>query len=159
MKKLLIDLDRCSRCDECRAHCDYFYHPDGHHGYVRCMALATQELVCRRCDDPPCVKACPRTALEKRPDGMLNRYSMRCTSCKTCTTACPFGVIVPEIVEYHTTMCDLCAGRSSDTKAPVCVASCPHGALQWTDAAAAPEKDIHEVRGGKFLAHAVIWKK
>lgn len=159
MKRLLIDLELCSRCTDCTAQCSYYYHPAGHRGYIRCMALATQEHVCRRCDDPPCVKSCPRQALEKRADGMLNRYAMRCTSCKTCTTACPFGVISPEIVEYQTTMCDYCADRSNDTTPPLCVTSCPHGALQWTDAAEAPEKDIHAVRGGKFLTHAVTWKK
>ncbi|MBN1823276.1 MAG: 4Fe-4S binding protein [Endomicrobiales bacterium] len=159
MKKLFIDIEKCYQCKECTAECSYYYHPQKKQGYVRCLALAAQEHVCRRCDDPPCVKGCPQEALEKRPDGMLDRHSMRCTSCKTCTIACPFGVIYPEIVEYKTTMCDYCTDRADDTVPPVCTVTCPMGALKWIEVEENPAKDIYAVRDGKYYVRVIKWKK
>jgi Fe-S-cluster-containing dehydrogenase component len=158
MKKLLIDLEKCYKCKKCSAECSYYYHPQNE-GYIRCIALAVQEHVCRRCDEPPCVNACPQEALEKKPDGMLTRYAMRCTSCKTCTVACPFGVIAPEIVEYKNMMCDYCTVRSSDAIPPRCVTTCPEQALQWQEGEPDPAKEIYAVRNGQFLVRAVKWKK
>lgn len=159
MKKMLIDLEKCYKCRKCEAACDYYYHPDDE-GYIRFFALAAQEHVCRRCDDPPCVKSCPQEALEQRPeDRRLERSSMRCTSCKTCTVACPFGVIYPQIVEYKTSMCDYCLDRATDEKPPVCTKGCPHGAIQYTEVAEDPANEIYAVRGGAFFVHTVKWQK
>ncbi len=157
VKKLLINLEKCYACKECTARCSYHYHPENK-GMLRCIALAVQEHVCRRCDEPPCVKSCPQQALEKRPDGMLNRYSLRCTSCKSCTIACPFGVIIPAIVEYKTTMCDYSEGRVAD-KEPVCIASCPHKALEFVEVEEDPEKNIYAVRKGQFFVRTIKWQK
>jgi Fe-S-cluster-containing dehydrogenase component len=157
-KKLLIDLEKCYKCKRCEAKCSYYYHP-GNKGFVRCLALATQEHVCRQCEESPCVKACPQKALEKRADGMLNRYSLRCTSCKTCTVACPFGVITPEVVDYTTSSCDLCVGRCDDEHPPKCALTCPHGAVQWVDVQEDAAKDIHAIRKGKYFVRTTKWKK
>jgi Fe-S-cluster-containing dehydrogenase component len=158
MKKLVIDIEKCYQCTDCVADCDYYYHPHNK-GYVRCMALSAQEHVCRRCENAPCISACPREALEKDINGRLNRSSLRCTSCKSCTVACPFGVIYPQIVEYASTMCDYCADRCDDAHAPVCVKSCPHGALDWREVKEDPSTDIYAVRDGAFFVHTVKWKK
>ncbi len=158
MKKLVIDIDVCYQCTDCVADCDYFYHPHNK-GYVRCMALAAQEHVCRRCEDSPCVSACPREALEKDANGRLNRSSLRCTSCKSCTVACPFGVIYPRIVEYSSTMCDYCADRCTDEQTPVCVKSCTQGALQWREVSEDPSANIYAVRDGAFYVRTIKWKK
>ncbi|MFH1368174.1 MAG: 4Fe-4S dicluster domain-containing protein [Elusimicrobiota bacterium] len=158
MKKILIDLEICYNCKECKAACDYYYHPKNE-GWVRLLALGAQELVCRRCDDPPCVKSCPQNALEFKPGGFLNRYSMRCTSCKTCTAACPFGVIYPDIVEYKTTMCDHCLDRAADDSPPVCTKTCPLNAIKWIEVEEDPLKDIYAVRNGLYYVHTIKWQK
>ena len=158
VKKLFIDLEICYKCRECTAKCSYYYHPENQ-GYVRCLALAAQEHVCRRCEDKPCVNACPWETLQKRPDGMLDRFSLRCTSCKTCTLACPFGTIYPEIVEYKTTMCDLCIGRDGNDNPPECTKTCPHNAIKYLEIEEDQKKDIYAVRNGQFLVHTVKWLK
>lgn len=159
MKKLLIDLEKCYKCKECKAKCSYFHHPEND-GYVRPIALAIQEHVCRRCEEPPCVAACPQEALEKREsDGRLERYSMRCTSCKTCTIACPFGVIFPQIVEYKTFMCDLCLDRCDDKTPPVCTKTCPENAIQWVEVKEDPKNNIYAVRDGQFFVRTVRWRE
>lgn len=157
MKKLFIDLEMCYKCKECTAQCSYYYHPENK-GHVRCLALAAQEIVCRRCEEPPCVKSCPQDALEKNAEGMLQRYSMRCTSCKSCTIACPFGVIYPEIVEYKTSSSD-CTSCEAENKTPLCVTSCPKGAIQYIEVKEDPAKDIYAVRNGRFFVHTVRWKR
>jgi Fe-S-cluster-containing dehydrogenase component len=158
MKKLLIDLEKCYKCPKCEAKCSYHYHP-GNEGYIRCIALGIQEHVCRRCEEPPCVNSCPREALKKREDGMIDRYSMRCISCKNCTIACPFGVIIPEIVEYKTSACDLSSDRSDDNTPPVCVDSCPQKAIEWVEVSEDPSKNIYAVRGGRYFVRAIKWQK
>lgn len=158
MKKLLIDVEKCYQCRVCTAGCDYYYHP-GNKGYVRCLALAAQEHVCRQCEEKPCVAACPREALEPDARGFLNRYSLRCSSCKSCTVACPFGVIYPQIVEYATTMCDYCADRCDDDHTPVCANTCPCGAIRWEDVREDPSASIYAVRNGAYYVHVRKWKK
>jgi len=103
------------------------------------------------------VKACPNEALEKQPDGTVKRYSMRCTGCETCTLACPFGAIYPEIVPYLTSQCDYCLGKSNGGE-PECVKSCPQKAVQYIEVEESKEKDIHLI-GEKLAVHAVPWRK
>ncbi len=174
MKKLLIDLEKCYKCQKCKAQCSYYYHPAYESpdmisdstvdtslssGVPRLLALAAQEHVCRRCDNPPCVASCPWQALEQRKDTMLlDRYSMRCTSCKSCSVACPFGVIYPELVHYKTHQCDYCFDRSEDAP-PLCVSTCEENALQWTEVTEDISKDIYAVRGGRYFVYTVKWKK
>ena len=157
MKKLFIDLEKCYKCKKCDAKCSYYYHPENE-GQARRLALAAQEHVCRRCDNAPCIISCPWEALAKREDGLLEGI-LCAVLCRLCTAACPFGVIYPEIVEYKTSQCDYCFGRSDDNTPPLCVSTCKEKALQWIEAQEDPEKDIYAVRGGKYYVYTVKWKK
>ena len=169
MKRLYIDLETCYKCKECKASCSYFYHPENK-GIITLLEKATHILVCRKCEEAPCVKACPNEALEKQSDGSLKRYSMRCTGCKTCTLACPFGATYPEVVPYLTSQCEHCleggkfypvdrilsAGR--DGELPECVKSCPEKAVQYIEVEEDKEKDIYFI-GNHLAVHAIPWKK
>ncbi|MFA5858291.1 MAG: 4Fe-4S dicluster domain-containing protein [Elusimicrobiota bacterium] len=157
MKKILIDLEKCYTCKKCDAKCSYYYH-DNNTGVERLLALASQRLVCRRCKESFCVAACPNKALEKREDGMVDRYSFRCTSCKTCSIACPFGTIYPEIVTHKTSGCDLCVNRSDDNTVPLCVQSCPNNALTWVEVEENAEQDVYLVKD-KVAVKTLRWEK
>ena len=156
MKRLFIDLEKCYRCKQCTAKCSYFHHPENK-GIITLLELATKAQICRKCEEAPCVKACPQEALEKQPDGTLKRYSMRCTGCKTCALACPFGTIYPEIVPYLTSQCDYCLGKG-DEKEPECISSCPEGAVQFIEVEESKEKDIYLI-GENLAVHSVPWSK
>ena len=130
MKKLLIDLDICSKCEECGMLCSYIQHP-GNSGITTLREFAHFAVVCRRCDDAPCVASCPWEALEMQPTNMLKRYMMRCTSCKNCSGACPFGVIYSETIPFVISRCDYCIGRLRDGEVPICLQSCTHGGIQY----------------------------
>ncbi len=135
-KRLYIDLDACSsgECDKCIIECSYFYHPQdpGNNGIVSVAELATYALVCRKCEEPHCVNACPVEALKQQDDKekLLVRHNMRCISCKSCSYACPYGTIYPEHVPYPIHNCDFCLDRRQELYEPLCIKSCPYGALK-----------------------------
>lgn len=64
---------------------------------------------------------------------MLKRYMMRCTSCKSCSHGCPFGVIYPETIPFVISRCDFCLGRLRGDELPICLQSCAHGGIKYAD--------------------------
>ncbi|MBU1125166.1 MAG: 4Fe-4S binding protein [Candidatus Omnitrophica bacterium] len=156
MKRLFVDLEICSSCKECAVACDYFYHPQNN-GISSLREYATFATICRHCEEAPCVNACYHHALERARDGHLKRYAMRCTSCKSCTLACPFGVIFQDFIPYLDSKCDFCVGTSE--KMPACIRSCPEKAIQIQEFAAEDqEKDIYFV-GQHLAVHARKWSR
>ena len=147
-KRLIIDLEKCDRCDSCGVSCDYYQRPHAEdHGMLGLRERATFALVCRQCLYASCIIACPFDAIERQDDGIIKRYNLRCVSCKSCAHACPFGTIYPEMLQFYETHCDSCLGRNEE--APPCVASCSQGALEYR-ALDPGEADIHIV--DEFLA-------
>lgn len=155
MKRLFIDLELCDKCPECAVKCGYFYHPQNN-GITNLREYATFSLYCRKCEEAPCVNACYHEALEKQADGVLKRYKMRCTSCKSCSIACPFGTIFAEFIPYLDSRCDYCLSLSE--RLPDCIGSCPYKAIEIREVEESPEADIYFV--GKNLAvHSLRWNK
>jgi len=120
------------------------------------LEVAGRLLVCRQCEEAPCVKSCPSDALEKKEDGTVVRHILLCTGCRTCTIACPFGTIYPEIVPYFASRCDYCLDRIKDE--PDCVKTCPHGALKYIEVEEDKEKDIYLI-GDNLAVHSIPWIK
>ena len=130
--RVVVDLDKCDQCDSCGVRCAYMYRPHAtDQGVLALRERATYQLVCRRCEAPSCVLACPFDALERQPDGVLKRHNLRCVSCKLCAHACPFGTIYPDMVPFYVTPCDYCLGQH-DGKPP-CAGSCSRGAVEYLD--------------------------
>ena len=144
MKKLLIDLDACSQCDECGMLCSLIQHP-GNNGVTSLREFAHFANVCRRCDDAPCVASCPWEALQMQDTKMLKRYMMRCTSCKSCSRACPFGIIYPETIPFIISRCDFCLGRLKEGELPICLQSCTEGGIKYGDFEENKEEKIAKV--------------
>ncbi|MDD5558000.1 MAG: 4Fe-4S binding protein [bacterium] len=141
MKRLVLNLDICSACPACVIECSYYYHP-GNRGVDRLRELATYALVCRRCEDGTCVRACPVEALERDEAGVLERHSMRCIGCHSCAHACPFGTIYTDLLPYGLSGCDLCLDRSA-ADPPLCVRTCPYGALEYREIEGDAAAGIH----------------
>lgn len=156
-KRLFIDLEKCRECGECKVSCSYFYHPFND-GVMVLRELAEFATTCRHCDEAPCVRSCPTDALEKLEDGILKRYNLRCVSCKSCSYACPFGTILPELLPYAVSRCDFCIGRLKTGESPVCVGGCTEGAIMYGEF----EPDLKEHRflvGEHLVVHSIPWKK
>ncbi|MFH1239484.1 MAG: 4Fe-4S dicluster domain-containing protein [bacterium] len=158
-KRLFIDLDICSsgQCENCVIKCSYFYHPDNN-GIISVAELAAYAIICRRCEEPHCVNSCPVDALEQQKDKakLLIRHNMRCISCKSCSHACPYGTIYPENVPLLVHNCDFCLDRRNDKNEPLCLKSCPYGALSLKEADEELPENTYLV-GDNLIVHATHW--
>lgn len=158
-KRFFIDLDVCAtgECKKCVTRCSYFYHP-ANNGVISVAELATYALVCRRCEAPHCVPSCPVEALEqqKEKNKLLIRHNMRCISCKSCSHACPYGTIYPELVPLFIHNCDFCLDRRSEKNEPLCITTCPYGALSLKDADE-PLDESSFLVGDHIIVHSTHW--
>ena len=144
---LVLDLDRCTRCDQCVKAC-----ADSHDGVTRLIRdglrfdnylVATS---CRQCRDPLCMVGCPVGAIRRR-NSLEVIIEDWCIGCGVCANNCPYGNInMHEFIVEGTqalqeagvaqtqlkkaqvvrkaTSCNLC----HDHPEPSCVYACPHDA-------------------------------
>lgn len=138
-KRVILDIDRCIGCRSCSAACFYSHRgmPNVAHGVIDEGALP---VICRQCEEPACVAACPVDALRREPNGIVQRSRMLCIGCGSCVQACPFGAIHPDLTQHQVAKCDLCEERVLAGGVPRCVATCPSGALRF-ESAESMEKD------------------
>jgi len=159
-ERLFINLDVCAsgQCKECVLECSYYYHPTNN-GIISVAELATYALVCRKCENPHCVASCPVDALEQQKDKgkFLMRHNMRCISCKSCSNACPYGVIYPENVPLLIHNCDFCLDRRKDKNEPLCIKSCPYGALSLKAGNAELDENTFLV-GDNIIVRSTHWQ-
>lgn len=158
MKRLLIDLDICSKCDECGMLCSYIQHP-GNNGITSLREFAHFAVVCRRCDDAPCVASCPWEALELQETDMLKRYALRCTSCKSCSRACPFGAIYPETIPFVISRCDFCLKRLKADESPICLESCSHGGIKYGEFEENKESGVFKASDYLMVRTGYKWER
>ena len=133
--KLRIDLAKCKLQGESGVQCSYKHHPENK-GFDSLLEMIRFALICRRCEGAPCIKACPRGALEKintksNDAGILKRANMLCTGCGTCAIACPFGTIYTNLVPFPSSVCDVCRGRIKPGEKPLCVSTCKDGSIDY----------------------------
>jgi len=140
---LVIDLERCTRCDQCVRAC-----ADAHEGVTRLVRdglrydkylIATS---CRSCRDPLCMVGCPVGSIRRHPESLEIIIEDWCIGCGLCANQCPYGNINlhpfnvmgedPEhpgrrkaMLREKATTCDL----SRDYPEPACQYACPHDAL------------------------------
>jgi len=157
--KLIIDLAKADLQETLHIQCSYKHHP-ANKGFDALLEMIRFALICRRCESAPCIKACPRGALEKVPSqtddaGVLKRANMLCTGCGTCAIACPFGTIYTDLIPFASSICDVCRGRLGPGCKPLCVETCADGSVAYEDIE--PGADLVEVFDGivaKVAAHS-----
>ena len=84
---------------------------------------------CNHCDDAPCVKICPTSALYKREDGIVDFDANRCIGCKSCMQACPYDALYIDPYSHTAAKCNYCAHRTELGLEPACVVVCPERAI------------------------------
>ena len=131
-KFVSADPEKCVGCQICEYICSWtkekgFNPLKSRIRVVRVNQLANMAVTCRRCEDPPCVAACPRDALTQSEEtGTIMLDADKCNGCGWCIEACDFGAIVLNRSTKSVVLCDLCQGRSQ----PKCVELCPKEALK-----------------------------
>ncbi len=133
---LLLDLEKCTRCDECTKACAAT-HEDGVTRLIREGLRFDKYLVatsCRACMDPLCMTRCPVGSIRRKEslDIVIEDW---CIGCGNCAADCPYGNInIVEVAGWDgkrraeprpkAVVCDLCV----EYPEPNCVRACPHGA-------------------------------
>ncbi len=93
-KLMLIDLERCTRCDECVEAC-VAQHDDGRTRLFLDGPRYGRFLVptsCRACRDPVCMIGCPVGSI-RRGDNLQIVIEDWCIGCQLCAKNCPYGSI------------------------------------------------------------------
>ena len=157
---MLIDLNRCTRCDDCVRACASTH--DNNPRFIRHGPAFDGIQVtnaCMHCVDPVCMLECPTGAIHRNEDGgqiLINDFT--CIGCSMCANSCPYDNIQMVTISGHegrpqypvklddagnivaeqtwrepfrkATKCDLCADQPTG---PACVNACPHDALTRAD--------------------------
>ena len=151
---LVLDLDRCTRCDQCVKAC-----ADAHDGITRLIrdGLRFENYLvatsCRQCRDPLCMVGCPVGSIRRR-NSLEVIIEDWCVGCGLCANNCPYGNI--NLHEFpapagatgqkatvkKATSCNLCY----DHPEPSCVYACPHDAA-------------HRVNPPEFFGNMLAGKK
>jgi len=140
---MVIDLDRCTRCDDCVRACAAAH--DNNPRFLRHGPSSGKIMVanaCMHCVDPVCMIGCPTGAIHRDAfGGQVVINPTTCIGCKACYNNCPYDAI--RMVEIRdtdgefmvdkdmkpimkATKCDLCVEQMTG---PACQRACPHGAL------------------------------
>jgi CRP-like cAMP-binding protein len=138
---LAIDLDRCTRCDDCVRACAATH--GGRARFVREGSRVDNLLVaksCYHCRDPVCLVGCPTGAIHRTGVGDVVAVEEEiCIGCASCARNCPYDAIVmhgggetwPEDMvptglrgreRELASKCDLCYETGHG---PACVSNCP----------------------------------
>ncbi len=145
---MLINLDRCVRCDDCVQACSASH--GGNPRFVRHGKVFKNWMVanaCMHCADPVCMIGCPTGAIHRSMSGgMVIINDDTCIGCETCANSCPYSNIRMVSINdeagrkitdpqnekpiLKATKCDLCADQISG---PACVFACPHDAMKRVD--------------------------
>jgi CRP-like cAMP-binding protein/Fe-S-cluster-containing hydrogenase component 2 len=91
---MLIDLERCTRCDECVQAC-VNTHADGRSRLFLDGPRFDKYLVpatCRSCLDPVCLIGCPVGSIHRGNNGQIEIEDW-CIGCGLCANNCPYGSI------------------------------------------------------------------
>jgi Fe-S-cluster-containing hydrogenase component 2/CRP-like cAMP-binding protein len=152
---LVLDLNKCTRCDECTRAC-IDQHGTQTHGtpFTRLRRDGMQfknfliATACRSCKDAYCMVGCPVDAIHRGKHQQIV-IEDHCIGCGLCATNCPYGNIwlVPDqnriietadpdnpgetrkLAQLKAATCDLCdADGKMDEPVPRCVYACPHDA-------------------------------
>lgn len=140
---MVIDLDRCTRCDDCVRACAATH--DNNPRFLRHGPVHGRFMIanaCMHCADPVCMIGCPTGAIHRNAFGgqvVINQAT--CIGCQICAVNCPYDAIrMVEIRDERgrimvdaefkpilkATKCDLCA---TQYVSPACERACPHDAL------------------------------
>jgi len=159
-----FDQTRCTGCHTCAVACKDWH--DVNAGPANWMRIHTIEdgkfpdlfvaylaASCYHCADPPCVKACPVDAIEKRTtDGIVVVNRKTCIGKEPCDSkclkACPWNV--PQFdsePDAKMQKCNFCLDRIEKGQQVICVEACPMYALD-----AGPIEQLRQTYGNTLIA-------
>jgi Fe-S-cluster-containing hydrogenase component 2 len=122
----------------------YFYPSPNLNGLKTIRELATFRFTCRKCEDAPCISVCPADALEKDSEGIVERHTNLCVSCKSCVTICPFGTMMTDFFAHHRNR-DLFYDLEDENELLEFIKACPSGTVTVTEGDEDAGKNIYRL--------------
>ncbi|HSD58301.1 MAG TPA: 4Fe-4S dicluster domain-containing protein [Methanotrichaceae archaeon] len=143
MKEIFVRLDRCLGCRSCEMACAVEHSTNKslfgavaekplptRRIYVEMAEEQKMPLLCRHCEDAPCVAVCRTGATSQDTlTGIVDRDEEACVGCWMCVMVCPYGVIGRQSEVRVAVKCDRC----KDLDVPACVRACPTHTLIFAD--------------------------
>jgi Fe-S-cluster-containing dehydrogenase component len=129
---LCSDPAKCRGCQTCALACSLSHEGECNPSLSRVLVtkdMARYEfdiVICRNCDSPACVAACPPGALRVLDGGRVLLVQEECTRCGACLDACPHHAIFYDRRQDRYLKCDMCESR---LEGALCALSCPAGAI------------------------------
>ena len=152
---LVLDLNKCTRCDECTRACVQQHGSDSHGAPITRMLRQGLHFgdylvatACRSCKDAYCMIGCPVDAIHRGKHQQIV-IEDHCIGCGLCEKNCPYGNIwmadnlrdqidmpsadrpgaTERVARPKAATCDLCDSEGKlDKPIPRCVYACPHDA-------------------------------
>lgn len=135
----VIDNRKCIGCHACSTACKSENEvPLGVHrtwvkyverGAYPDVRRSFQVTRCNHCENPPCVRICPVTAMYQRDDGIVEFDKHACIGCKACVQACPYDAIHIDPEHGTAAKCHFCSHRIDIGLEPACAVVCPTHAI------------------------------
>jgi carbon-monoxide dehydrogenase iron sulfur subunit len=142
MKRIYVRQERCTGCKSCEIACAVqhsasktlfgaiFEDPAPQKRlFVEESEGFRMPVLCRHCEEAPCVNSCITGCLYHDANGFVRRKKSRCIGCWTCIMVCPFGVVTRDLQKHLAVKCDHC----HKLDVPACVNACPTRALELVE--------------------------
>jgi Fe-S-cluster-containing dehydrogenase component len=131
---LIIEEHACWGCQTCEVACKQEFNPIENKEGVKYISVwpdgpklvdgkldfVWRVTVCKHCEDPECLHACPVGVITKRGDGIVVLDQSKCIGCEACIPACPYDAITIDKNSRTAIKCNLCHHRVDKGLYPAC---------------------------------------
>ncbi len=115
----------CSGCKLCELVCSFTFDRvlDLNRARIKVVSRGhlDQLLVCKNCQNAPCIEACSTGAIYRDSRGIIMANEINCVGCSECVKACPYGGIKIHPTKKVAIKCVLCGS---------CIEWCPAECLK-----------------------------
>jgi len=98
------------------------------------LRLTIESQRCNHCENAPCVEVCPTGASHYGPGGTVQVNPDKCSGCKACIAACPYGARYIDPRSGAADKCTFCMHRiENGVSTTSCQEICPTSSIHFGD--------------------------